>query len=178
MNRTLYRTLGAVAAAGILTSAATGVAAASAIGAHPTDDDWLPIHTATVVSTVHLAGNLSTSTTSGTFAAAGSLTDAGTESGSGYFEGGTATSTGPNILHATQTFTGARGSLTVALTGEFGPLPAQTAAAKGYWTVTSGTGSYAHLHALGHWNAVADFTAALAHTGAPTVTFMLEGLTS
>jgi hypothetical protein len=133
--------------------------------------------TVTFDSVVHLAGNLSASTTTGTFAVAGARTDSGTESGSGYFSGG-ATTTGPNVLHATQTFTGAHGTVTLSLVGDFGPLPAQTAEGTGTWRVTSGTGAYAHEHAVGRWNAVADFTAAMAHTGPPTVTFVLAGVSN
>lgn len=182
MKRVLTGAVAGLAALGAVAGSAAAFGPTVSAGASPAGRPATllggPVGTVTFDSVVHLAGNLSASTTTGTFAVAGARTDSGTESGSGYFSGGGATSTGPNVLHATQTFTGARGTVTLSLVGDFGPLPAQTAEGRGTWTVTSGTGVYAHEHAAGRWNAVADFTAARAHTGPPTVTFVFAGVTN
>jgi hypothetical protein len=131
-----------------------------------------------VTMTVHvaLAGNLEASTTQGTFELQGAITDAGSESGAGRFAGQGHLRTGqPNSLHSTMTLTGAAGTIDVRLTGLFGHLPAPTATGWGQWLVTGGTGAYASLQARGKWTATADFTAAIAKTGPPTVSFTLSG---
>ena len=182
MKGLIRTTMTGLAAAGIVASSvAVAASGASAGAAAPKADAAAGLvaghgPTVSLASTVHLAGGLTSSTTAGSFAVAGALTDSGTESGSGYFVGGGATPTGPNILHATQTFTGAHGTITISLVGDFGPLPAQTAQGVGAWTIAGGTGAYAHEHGFGGWQAVADFTAAQAHTRPPTVTFIFSGL--
>lgn len=182
MNHLLRNTLLTMVAAGAMTTSIVLGSPGAAAGAPAPAPSHAAIAvaghgpTVSIASTVHLAGGLTSSTTAGTFAVAGALTDSGAESGSGYFANGGATPTGPNILHATQTFTGTHGTFAISLVGDFGPLPAQTAQGAGTWTITSGTGAYAHVHGLGYWNAVADFSAAQAHTGPPTVTFIFSGI--
>lgn len=130
----------------------------------------------TMTVDVALAGNLEASTTHGTFELDGGLSDAGSESGSGRFAGQGHLKTGePNSLHSTMTLTGAAGTIDLQLTGLFGHLPARTATGQGTWVVSDGTGAYASLHARGTWTATADFTAAIAMTGPPRVTFALSG---
>jgi hypothetical protein len=169
-----YRRRTALAATGLVSTLALA-AALTTTGPAAASSDTVHDHNAVAIdAVVHLAGSLAASTTQGSFAVAGIATDAGTESGSGYFEG-TPTAAGPNALHADQTFTGAHGAISIHLDGEFGGLPAQTAAGTGSWQVTSSTGDYAGMTGRGAWNAVADFTAAVAHSGPPTVTFVFTG---
>ena len=73
---------------------------------------------------------------------------------------------------------GALGTLTVDLVGQFGRLPAPLAWGEGHWVITGGTGAYADLHGRGSWTALADFRAAFAMTGPPTVAFQLTGSTN
>jgi hypothetical protein len=125
---------------------------------------------------VVLAGNLSTSTTTGTFALGGALSDSGGEAGTGSFAGEGHLKTGePNSLHSEMTLTGADGTITLALTGLFGTLPAPLADGSGRWVITGGSGAFADLHGRGSWTATADFRAAMAHTGPPRVAFDLAG---
>ncbi len=125
---------------------------------------------------VALAGNLEASTTTGSFTMSGFLTDAGTETGSGWFAGQGHLLTGdPNSLHSTIRLAGADGTVTIELVGLFGQLPAPLASGEGQWVVASGTGAYAALHGRGGWTALADFRDAFAHIGPPRVTFSLEG---
>jgi hypothetical protein len=183
MKHLLRNTIVGLSAAGVVATTSMAVAAPGASArprttASPRSESVMAGRGPTVSfdSIVHLTGGLTASTTAGGFAVAGALTDSGTENGSGYFAGGGATPSGPNILHATQTFTGAHGTITISLVGDFGPLPAQTAQGVGTWTITTGTGAYAHAHGFGEWRAVADFTAAQAHTGPPLVTFIFSGI--
>jgi hypothetical protein len=125
---------------------------------------------------VILAGNLSASTTVGTFSASGAITDAGTEHGAGRFAGEGHLRTGePNSLHSTMTLVGADGTITIDLVGLFGRLPAPLASGDGRWVVQEGTGAYAELHARGSWAATADFREAFALTGPPRVYFVFQG---
>jgi hypothetical protein len=125
---------------------------------------------------VVLAGNLSTSTTHGTFALTGALNDGGSESGYGRFAGQGHLKTGePNSLHSEMTFVGANGTIEVRLSGLFGTLPAALADGAGRWVISDGTGAYADLHGEGSWTATADFRAAIAGTGPPWVAFVLVG---
>jgi hypothetical protein len=177
MKRKVIRAMTALAAGGLAVGIAVAPSSAAPAGADVArSGSEHVVGTVSFESVVHLAGNLTASTTAGSFAVAGMLTDSGSETGSGRFAGGGATPSGPNILHATQTFTGAHGTITISLVGDFGPLPAQTAQGVGTWTITSGTGAYAHAHGFGQWRAVADFTAAQAHTGPPVVTFIFSGI--
>jgi len=123
-----------------------------------------------------LAGNLTASTTSGTFEATGGVVDAGSESGSGWFAGQGHLRTGePNSLHSTMTLVGIDGRLTLELVGVFGRLPAPLARGDGQWMISGGTGAYASLHGRGSWIAQADFRDALAGIGPPRVAFTLTG---
>jgi hypothetical protein len=125
---------------------------------------------------VVLAGNLSASTTTGGFALGGDLSGGGSESGAGWFAGEGHLKTGePNSLHSEMTLIAADGTISLALTGLFGTLPAPLAEGSGRWVVTGGTGMYADLHGRGSWTATADFRAAIAHTGPPRVAFTLVG---
>lgn len=126
-----------------------------------------------------LSGNLQASTTAGTFSVSGAIPDAGTESGAGWFAGLGHLKTGdPNVLHTSMTLVGALGTVTLDLVGQFGPLPAPLAWGDGRWVITGGTGAYADVHGRGSWTAVADFRAAFAMTGPPTVAFDLTGSTN
>jgi hypothetical protein len=126
---------------------------------------------------VILSGNLAASTTSGFFVASGAVTDAGTEAGAGWFAGEGHLKTGePNSLHTYVTLTGSDGTVTIDLRGLFGQLPAPTATGSGVWVVSAGTGAYADLHARGTWTGFADFRAAIAQLGPPTVDLALEGM--
>jgi hypothetical protein len=128
---------------------------------------------------VVLAGNLSASTTIGGFTLGGDLSGGGTEAGSGWFAGEGHLKTGePNALHSEMTLTAADGTISLALNGLFGTLPAPLANGDGRWVVTGGTGAYADLHGRGSWTATADFRAAIAHTGPPRVAFTLVGTTN
>jgi len=130
----------------------------------------------TMVVHVALAGNLQASTTHGGFQASVGVSDTGSEAGAGWFAGLGHLRTGePNSLHATMTLVGTNGTIDVQLTGLFGTLPAATATGSGEWVVTGGSDVYADLHARGSWTATADFTAAMAGTGPPRVTFTLAG---
>jgi hypothetical protein len=125
---------------------------------------------------VVLAGNLSASTTAGGFTLGGDLSGGGSEAGSGWFAGEGHLKTGePNSLHAEMTLTAGDGTISLALNGLFGALPAPLAEGSGRWVVTGGTGMYADLHGRGSWTATADFRAAIAHTGPPRVAFTLMG---
>lgn len=161
-------------AAAALALASAAIATAWTIAGTASADDG---HRLTVAEVVHLAGNLQASQTAGTVALAGASTDSGTESGTGQFRNGGAGPTGQNVLDAEQTWTLAHGTISVSLHGQFGPLPAQTAAGDGSWQITGGTGDYAGTTGKGSWTAVADFTAARAHSGPPTVTFIFSGNT-
>jgi hypothetical protein len=122
---------------------------------------------------VALAGDLTASTTRGTFVASGAVSDSGLEVGSGRFAGLGHLKTGePNALKAEMTLTGADGTIEIYLVGTFGTLPAPIAEGNGHWWMGEGTGAYAGLHARGSWTAQADFRAAIAHTGPPIVTFV------
>jgi hypothetical protein len=126
-----------------------------------------------------LSGNLQASTTLGTFSASGAIVDAGTEAGAGRFSGLGHLKTGePNSIHSTVTLAGVQGTITLDLVGQFGQLPAPLAWGTGRWVITDGTGAYADLHGRGSWAAQADFRAAMAMTGPPTVTFQLDGSTN
>jgi hypothetical protein len=125
---------------------------------------------------VALAGSLQASTTHGTFASSGAIVDAGTEAGAGRFAGLGHLKTGePNSLHSDLVLTSPNGTISIALDGLFGTLPAPLANGDGEWRLVDATGAYTGMHARGHWSALADFRAAFAHTGPPTVSFDLEG---
>jgi hypothetical protein len=125
---------------------------------------------------VVLMGDLTASTTAGTFVASGAIADAGRESGSGRFAGQGHLKTGePNVLHSEITLAGANGSVTIALNGIVGHLPAPLASGDGHWVITAATGDYAGLHGTGTFNLSADFRDAIAHLGPPRVTLHLEG---
>ena len=164
----MRRTISRIAAVAIASAAMFSFTTAPGTAEPPT-----PL---TMVVHVALAGNLQASTTHGGFQANGGISDAGTESGAGRFAGEGHLKTGdPNSLHATMTLTGSAGTVDIQLTGLFGQLPAPTADGWGEWVVTGGSGAYADLHARGSWTATADFTAAIAKTGPPRVTFTLSG---
>ena len=128
---------------------------------------------------VVLSGNLQASTTNGTFTASGAVSDNGTETGGGWFAGLGHLKTGePSSLHASMTLAGANGTVTLDLVGAFGHLPAAVASGDGRWVIIAGTGAYADLHGRGSWAAQADFRAAIAKTGPPTVSFQLTGSTN
>lgn len=125
---------------------------------------------------VALAGDLTASTTSGTFSVSGAISDAGLERGSGRFAGQGHLNTGePNSLHGEMTLVGADGTIELYLVGAFGHLPAALADGHGNWWLGEGTGAYAGLHGRGSWTAIADFRAAIARTGPPIVTFIETG---
>ncbi len=125
---------------------------------------------------VALAGDLTASTTRGTFTVSGALSDAGLESGSGRFSGQGHLKTGePNSLHSEMTLVGADGTIELYLVGTFGHLPAALADGDGSWRLGAGTGAYAGLQGRGSWTAIADFRAAIARTGPPIVTFVDTG---
>jgi hypothetical protein len=122
---------------------------------------------------VALSGNLSSSTTRGTFTISGAIADSGTETGSGWFSGQGHLKTGqPNALHGEMTLVGGRGTISIELDGLFGHLPAALAQGEGNWRISGGTGAYADLHGQGSWTATADFRAAIAGMGPPRVTFV------
>jgi hypothetical protein len=146
----------------------TVAGAPAAIAAAPSD---VRIDVAVV-----LAGNLSTSTTQGTFALSGAIAEAGLESGYGRFSGQGHLKTGePNSLHSEMTFVGSAGTIEIKLNGLFGRLPAPLADGSGRWMISGGTGAYADLHGQGSWTATADFRAAIAGSGPPRVAFTLVG---
>lgn len=123
-----------------------------------------------------LRGNLQASTTIGSFTMGGALEDAGGETGSGWFAGLGHLKTGePNSLHSEMTLVGSAGTITIDLVGQFGHLPAPLAWGDGRWLITDGSGAYAGLQGRGSWSAAADFRAAIAGQGPPTVTFQLRG---
>ena len=152
--------------------AVASVVAAAPVAAATPEAVSLNVH-------VVLSGNLEASTTVGTFSSTGAVEDIGVESGSGWFAGLGHLKTGePNSLHSTMTLSGSGGTITINLVGQFGQLPAPLAAGAGTWVVADGTGAYAHLHGRGSWTATADFRAAIARTGPPTVDFQLTGSTN
>jgi hypothetical protein len=125
---------------------------------------------------VALNGNLMASTTAGTFVASGAVASSGTEQGRGRFAGLGHLRTGdPNSLHAAMTLTDARGSISLDLVGLFGQLPAPVASGEGHWWITGGTGAYAGILGEGSWTGTADFRAAFAGSGPPTVNFVALG---
>lgn len=122
---------------------------------------------------VALSGNLSSSTTHGTFTISGAIADSGTETGSGWFAGQGHLKTGePNSLHGEMTLVGGQGTISIELNGLFGHLPAAIATGEGRWRISGGTGAYEGLHGQGSWTATADFRAAIAGMGPPRVTFV------
>jgi hypothetical protein len=122
---------------------------------------------------VALSGNLSSSTTRGTFTISGAIDDNGTESGSGWFAGQGHLKTGePNSIHGEMTLVGGQGTISIELNGLFGELPAALAQGEGHWLISGGSGAYAGLHGQGSWTATADFRAAIAGIGPPRVTFV------
>ncbi len=125
---------------------------------------------------VALNGNLTASTTSGTFVASGAIASSGTEQGHGWFAGLGHLKTGdPNSLHAAMTLTDGSGSISLDLVGLFGQLPAPIATGEGRWLITGGTGAYAGIQGEGSWSGTADFRAAIAGNGPPIVTFVELG---
>lgn len=121
---------------------------------------------------VALHGDLTSSTSAGTFAASGAIVANGSEAGEGRFAGQGHLKTGdPNSLHASMTLVDGQGSISIALVGQFGQLPAPMATGEGHWWITAGTGAYAGIAGEGSWTAVADFRAAIAGSGPPVVSF-------
>lgn len=57
-------------------------------------------------------------------------------------------------FEATNTYTGAKGTLTILLRGTTGPLVSPVHVARGRWRVVDGTGDYAGLDGKGHFTAV------------------------
>lgn len=123
-----------------------------------------------------LIGDLTQSVTTGTFSASGSIADSGTESGVGWFAGQGHLKTGePNVLHSEVVLRGANGSVTLALNGIVGLLPAPLVDGDGRWVVSDASGAYAGLHGTGTFTLAADFRDAIAHIGPPRVHLQLEG---
>jgi hypothetical protein len=57
-------------------------------------------------------------------------------------------------FEATETLTGAKGTITLALRGTTGPLDSPNHIARGKWKVVTGTGTYAGLRGRGKFTAV------------------------
>ena len=146
----------------------TAIAAAAALLAAVLPASAAPPEDVSFVVTVTLAGDLTASTTSGTFSMTGAITDSGSESGDGRFAGLGHLKTGePNSLHSEMTLVGSEGTIELRLVGLYGQLPAPSATGEGRWVVVGGTGAYADLHGEGSWTAVAAFSPG----GPPVVVF-------
>jgi len=152
--------------------AITAIAAAAALLAGAVPASAAPPEDVSFVVTVTLAGDLTASTTSGTFTMTGAIVDSGSESGEGRFAGLGHLKTGePNSLHSEMTLAGQDGTIELQLVGLYGQLPAPSATGEGRWIVIGGTGAYEDLHGEGSWTAVATFGAG----GPPVVVFTATG---
>jgi hypothetical protein len=115
-----------------------------------------------------VSGDTEAGTTAGTFTADGAVVDTGTTTTSYRFSS-------PGQIHVVQTLSGSAGSLELRIQGHFDPFVGCTQSGTGRWVIVSGTGAYEHLHGEGSWSASADFCAAFAGTGPPTISGTYSG---
>jgi hypothetical protein len=115
-----------------------------------------------------VSGDMEAGATAGTFTVEGAITDAGTTSTRYRFSS-------PNQIHVVQTFTGAAGTIEFRVQGQFDPFVGCTRSGTGRWVVVAGTGAYEDLRGEGSWTATADFCAAFAGTGPPTISGTYSG---
>jgi hypothetical protein len=135
-----------------------------------------PPQDVTIGSTFIGVGDLSSGTTSGTFCAAGAISDCGTLVGDYRFAGLGHLKTGdPNSIHSDQTLTGRNGTISLSIEGLYGPFVDGVTTGAGRWVVVGGTGAYEGLHGEGSWTATADFTAAFLGLGPPVVQHLDTG---
>ena len=148
---------------------ALALSLAPAVAAAPPSEVRITVHAA-------LIGNLTASTTRGTFTIAGAIVTSGVELGDGRFAGLGHLKTGdPNSLHSNLGLTSPEGTISISLRGLVGQLPAPIASGAGTWVVSGATGAYTGIHGQGSFTMTADFRAAFAHIGPPVVALELVG---
>src|SRR3954451_22797129 len=129
-----------------------------------------PVQHVVVDSTFIGNGDLSSGSTSGTFCISGAIRDCGTLTGDYRFAGlGDLTNGGSDLIQSHQTLAGRKGTIDISIVGFYGPFPNGVTNGTGFWWVDGGTGAYSGLRGGGCWTATADFTAAFANLGPPTV---------
>lgn len=89
--------------------------------------------------------------TSGTFTAAGAVTDSGTTRTIDRFPAPDRSARAPLVVDGAEAFEGAQGTIRIAYTGVFAPASEGVFEGRGTWHTTGGTGAYRRLHAAGEW---------------------------
>jgi hypothetical protein len=123
----------------------------------------LPISAGATPSAVAFNGMVTVTSQPCVSGPAGCIVNPGTWTASGAVTGSFAVSEktwfGNGTVHDVSTVTGSDGTITIEVDARFVAFTASSSTVRGDWTITSGTGSYANLHANGTYAATVDSSA-------------------